>query len=117
MPRSQKIKKFRDQFMGYIHGDDHNYEAALRFLMNHEHEVFEEMAKENPFQSPMERNREAWRIVFNELTVALSPWQVQQLFECLSRDFLRTGMRVVAMAESQKLLQGDLGGEAGGGVF
>ena len=115
MPRRKKIKAFRDNFMGYIHGDDRNYEAALRFLMNHEHEVFEELSKENPFRTPVEQNKEAWRIVFNELSTALSPWQVQQLFEGLARDFLRTGMHVVAMAESQKLLQGDVGGEAGGG--
>lgn len=113
MPRTAKIKAFRDNFMGYIHGNDPNYEGALRFLLNQEHEVLEELLAKDGSSSSRERNKEAWGVVFNELTRALSPLQIQQLFEHLTGDFLQTGMRMVIMAESQKLLQGDVGGETG----
>lgn len=113
MPRTKKIKAFRNNFMGYIHGNDPSYEAALRFLLNHEHEIFEELSPESGLCSSKEQNKEAWRVVFNELTRAFSPLQIQQLFERLAGDFLKTGMRMVAMAESQKLLQGEVGGETG----
>lgn len=113
MPRKKKIKEFRDGFMGYIHGNDPNYEPAMRFLLNHEHEVFEELTIQREVFEPLEQNKEAWRIVFNELSAALSPSQIQQLFEGLAKDFLMTGMRFVAMAESQKILQVDVGGETG----
>lgn len=99
--------------MGYIHGDDRNFEKALWFLMNHAHEISEGFSAEGVVYSVRERNKETWRIVFNELIRVLSPMQIQQLFERLVGDFMQTGMQMVAMAESQKLLQEDVGGETG----
>jgi hypothetical protein len=51
--------------------------------------------------------------LFNELTFALSPLQIQQLFERFTKDVLEMGVKMVEMAESQKILQKDVGGQSG----
>lgn len=110
MIRREMVKEFRDKFMGYLHGTDLNYEPALRFLMNHEHGVYEELVKNNVSFHRGERNAEAWKMVFQELTAALSPIQIQQLFTCLARDFMKTSIMIEEMAESQKILEHETGG-------
>ncbi|MDA1000106.1 MAG: hypothetical protein O2807_06270 [bacterium] len=110
MFRREMVKKFRDHLMGYLHGTDLNYEPALRFLMNHEHEVYEELVANNGSFHRGDRNAEAWKTVFQELTAALSPIQIQQLLTRLSRDFMKTNIMIEEMAESQKILELKTGG-------
>ncbi len=113
MTRIQNIKAFQNNLMGYIHGQDPDFEPAYRFLLNLEHEIYEEHLADKHSIQHGERSNETWRLLFNELTSAFSPLQIQQLFERLTRDVLETGMKMVEMAESQKILQKDVGGQSG----
>jgi hypothetical protein len=108
-----QIKALRNNLMGYIHGQDANFEHAFRFLLNQAHEIYEEMSSKNHPIQPGERRSETWKLLFNELTFALSPLQIQQLFERFTKDVLEMGVNMAEMAESQKILQKDVGGQSG----
>ena len=55
---------------------------------------------------------ESWEVIFGELSQILTPDQIQQLIERIVRDVQETGAFIYEMAESEKLLRGDFGGES-----
>lgn len=109
MDRFHKVRAFKPYLMRYIHADDPNYEPVLRDLLDHEHEVYEEMTRKKELDRG-ERGAETWQVVFGELTDILTPLQIQQLFARLEEDFRGTCQIFQEMAETQKLLEDDEGG-------
>lgn len=108
--RKFKIRKFKAYLMRYVHGTDPNYEPVLRDLLDHEHEVYDELTKEKMKFERGERRANSWEVVFRELTDILSPFQVEQLFDRLLKDFEETAELFHEMAEAQKIIQQDEGG-------
>ncbi len=109
MKRLHKVRSFKPYLMQYLHASDLNYEPVLRELLDHEHEVYDDLTL-TPKKLPRgERGESTWQVVFDELTDILTPFQIQQLFERLEKDFSATCESFQKMAESQKLLDRDKG--------
>ncbi|MBI3127350.1 MAG: hypothetical protein HYZ11_07075 [Candidatus Tectomicrobia bacterium] len=113
MERLQKVRNFKPYLMRYIHSHDPNYEPVLRDLLDHEHEIYDEMTKERKVLERGKRQRDSWEVVFSELSQILTPLQIQQLFAGLERDFRSTCQMIHEMAESQMLLDQEIGGPGG----
>lgn len=111
--RKFKIRKYKPYLMRYVHGGDPNYEPVLRDILDHEHEVYDELTKEDMKFQRGERRGHSWEVVFRELTDVLSPLQVEQLFDRLLKDFEETCNLFHEMAEAQKLIEDDEGGQSG----
>ncbi|MDA1000982.1 MAG: hypothetical protein O2807_10780 [bacterium] len=112
-PRKFKIRKYKPYLMRYVHGSDPNYEPVLRDILDHEHDVYDELTKNEKTFQRGERRANSWEVVFRELTDVLSPFQVEQLFERLLKDFGETCKMFHEMAETQKLIENDEGGQSG----
>ena len=110
MKRLHKVRNFKPYLMRYVHANDPNYEPVLRELLDHEHEVYDDLTLHSGELKRGERRESTWQIVFEELTDILTPFQIQQLFERLEKDFKKTCAHFHEMAESQKLLENDEGG-------
>ena len=110
MKRLHKVRSFKPYLMRYVHASDPNYEPVLRELLDHEHEVYDDFTLETKDLKRGETGDLTWQVVFDELTDILTPFQIQQLFERLEKDFSATCARFHEMAESQKLLGQDEGG-------
>ncbi|MEE9274760.1 MAG: hypothetical protein V3V62_05590 [bacterium] len=102
MKRKHQVRAFKPYLMRYIHGSDPNYEPVLRDLLEHEHEVYEELTEEKEFQRG-EREGRTWQVVFSELTDILTPFQIEQLFDRLCQDIKKTCDRLQGMAKPQKV--------------
>lgn len=110
MRRLHRVRNFKPYLMRYVHNNDPNYEPVLRELLDHEHEVYDEITLSRKKMARGERGDNTWEVVFSELTDILTPVQIQQLFERLEKDFSATCARFHEMAEAQKLLEHDEGG-------
>lgn len=110
MEKLQKVRKFKPYLMRYIHSHDPNYEPVLRDLLDHEHTVYDDMTKKRKVLERGTRQRDSWEVVFSELCQVLTPLQIQQLFADLEKDFHSTCQMIHEMAESQKLLDQEVGG-------
>lgn len=110
MKRIHKVRSFKPYLMRYVHRGDPNYEPVLRELLDHEHEVYDDLTLNTKELQRGDRGDYTWQVVFDELTDILTPFQIQQLFERLEKDFSETCHRFQEMAESQKLLEKDEGG-------
>ena len=110
MKRLHKVRGFKPYLMQYLHASNLNYEPVLRELLDHEHEVYDDLTLTTKKLPRGERGESTWQVVFDELTDILTPFQIQQLFERLEKDFIATCERFQKMAESQKLLNHDEGG-------
>ncbi len=110
MKRLHRVRKFKPYLMRYVHNSDPNYEPVLRELLDHEHEVYDEMTLSKKEMARGVRAEDTWEIVFSELTDILTPVQIEQLFDRLEKDFSATCARFHEMAESQRLLEQDEGG-------
>ena len=111
MDRKYQFRNMKPHFMQYIHGIGGEYEPILRELLHQERLADRELAGEiGPFtfsQPP----RKSWEIVFDELRQILSPIQIQQLASRLLKDTRETCFRLHEMAEIEKILVGEFGGE------
>ena len=94
MKRLHRVRNFKPYLMRYVHNDDPNYEPVLRELLDHEHEVYDELTL-----SKKELARDV-----------LTPVQIEQLFERMEKDFSATCAHFREMAEAQRLLEQDEGG-------
>jgi len=110
MKRLHRVRNFKPYLMRYVHNDDPNYEPVLRELLDHEHEVYDEMTLSKKELARGERGGNTWEVVFAELTDVLTPVQIEQLFERMEKDFSATCTHFREMAEAQRLLEQDEGG-------
>lgn len=110
MKRLHRVRSFKPYLMRYVHNNDPNYEPVLRELLDHEHEVYDEKTLSKKEMTRGDREENTWEVVFSELTDVLTPFQIQQLFDRLEKDFSKTCDQFREMAESQKLLEDDEGG-------
>lgn len=104
------VRQFKPYLMRYLHSHDPNYEPVLRDLLDHENAVYDSMTKEHKVLERGRRERNSWEIVFTELSRVLTPFQIQQLFASLDKDFHATCEMFHDMAEAQKLLEHEEGG-------
>ena len=111
MKRLHKVRDFKPYLMRYLHASDPNFEPVLLDLLEHEHEVYEELTKKTGALRRGERKRDSWEVVFTELTDILTPLQIEQLFDRLQKDFQATCEHLHEMAESQKLIEQEIGGD------
>jgi hypothetical protein len=58
--------------MRYLHASDPNFEPVLLDLLEHEHEVYEELTIKTGALRRGERKRDSWEVVFTELTDILT---------------------------------------------
>lgn len=111
MERFHRVRNFKPYLMRYLHSNDPNYEPVLRDLLDHEHEVYDEITSKSDAPYPRgHRGTKTWEVVFSELTDILTPLQIQQLFDRMEKDFRNTCRMFHEMAEAQKLLGQDEGG-------
>ena len=110
MKRLHRVRNFKPYLMRYVHNSDPNYEPVLRELLDHEHEVYDEMTLSRKEMSRGERGENTWEVVFAELTDVLTPVQIEQLFDRLEKDFSSTCEKFHKMSEAQRLLEDDEGG-------
>ncbi|MEK6709198.1 MAG: hypothetical protein AABZ64_01325 [Nitrospinota bacterium] len=113
MEPTRTVQKFKPYLMRYIHSHDPNYEPVLRDLLDRENAVYDEMTKKRKVLKRGARDRDSWEVVFTELCQVLTPFQVQQLFASLEKDFRATCQMMHEMAETQKLLEQEEGGPGG----
>lgn len=111
MERIQKFPQFKPYLMRYLYSHDPNYEPVLRDILDHENSVYDEMTKSRKVMERGTRDRDSWEVVFSELCQVLTPIQIQQLFASLEKDFHATCQMVHEMAEAQKLLEHEEGGQ------
>lgn len=97
--------------MRYLHASDPNFEPVLLDLLEHEHEVYEELTRKKGELRRGERKRDSWEVVFTELTDVLTPLQIEQLFDRLQKDFQATCEHLLELSESQKLIEPEIGGD------
>ena len=112
LTRNHQFRKFKPYVMRYLHSHDPNFEPVLRDLLDHESEVYEELTRRGEKCTRGQRCEQSWQIVFTELAGILTPTQVQQLMERLRADFEETCGILHDMAEGEKMLIGDHGGES-----
>lgn len=99
MARLHKIRKFKPYLMRYLHSGDPNHEPVLRDLLEHEHEVYDEItADADADLARGQRGARTWHVVFTELTDILTPFHIEQVFDRLERDFSATCQTVREMA-------------------
>ncbi len=97
--------------MQYVHRNGMRYEPVFHELFHQERMVDNELALE---RGPFARgwgNGKSWEVVFEELNRILSPIQIQQLASCLLEDTRETCFQLHHMAEIEKILVGEFGGE------
>ena len=112
MAKKQEFRKFKPYIMRYLHSHDPNFEPVLRDLLDHERYVYQELSKQGEEFTRGERSAKGWEIVFGELAEILTPNQVLQLLTRLREDFEKTCETLQHMAEGEKTLIGDQGGES-----
>ncbi len=97
--------------MQYIHCNGGEYEPILCGLLHQAGLARDELAGEiGPYTFSGPRGK-SWEVVFDELTQILSPIQIQQLASRLLKDTRETCLRLHEMAEIEKILVGEYGGE------
>ncbi len=111
MAKKQEFRKFKPYIMRYLHSSDPNFEPVLRDLLDHERYVYQELTQQGADLTRGERSARGWEVVFRELAGILTPTQVQQLIARLRQDFNETCDELQHMAEGEKILIGDHGGE------
>jgi len=90
MRRAHRVRNFKPYLMRYVHNNDPNYEPVLRELLDHEHEVYDELTLTKKEMGRGEREGNTWEVVFAELTDVLTPVQIEKLFDRMEKDFRST---------------------------
>lgn len=112
MAKKQEFRKFKPYIMRYLHSSDPNFEPVLRDLLDHERFVYQELSQQGANFTRGERSAKGWEVVFGELAQILTPNQIMQLLSRLRKDFEKTCQTLQEMAEGEKILVGDQGGES-----
>ena len=112
MTRQHQFRKFKPYIMRYVHRADPNFEPVLRDLLDHENAVYNELTEQGLECTRGERCGKSWEVVFNELAGILTPDQVQKMIEHLREDFDKVCVHLHEMAETERILVGDHGGES-----
>lgn len=111
MDRKHRFRILKPHLMQYIHGSGGEYEPIFRDLLHQERMAGDEFSGEaGPFTFRQPRGK-SWEAVFDELSRILSPVQIQQLASRLLKDTRETCLRLHEMAEIEKVLVGEFGGE------
>ena len=111
MDRKHRFRILKPRLMRYIHGSGSGYEPILRDLLLQAGLAEDELTGEiGPYSFSGPRGK-SWEAVFDELSQILSPIQIQQLASRLMKDTREICLRLHEMAEIEKLLVGDFGGE------
>lgn len=112
MAKKQEFRKFKPYLMRYLHSHDPNFEPVLRDLLDHERFVYQELSQQGDNFTRGERSAKGWEVVFSELAQILTPNQILQLLSRLREDFEKTCKTLQDMAEGEKILVDDQGGES-----
>ena len=116
MERKYRFRVLKPHLMQYIHNSGVAYEPVFCDLLQQEHLAKDELAEDEfsgeagPFTFGQPRGK-SWEVVFDELCQILSPIQIQQLASRLLKDTRETCLRLHEMAEIEKILVGEFGGE------
>jgi len=116
MDRKHRFRVLKPHLMQYIHNSGVAYEPVFRDLLHQERLAKDELAEDDfagdvgPFTFRQPHGK-SWEAVFDELSQILSPIQIQQLASRLLKDTRETCLRLHEMAEIEKILVGEFGGE------
>ncbi len=111
MDRKHRFRMLKPYLMQYIHGGGEGYEPVFRELLRQERLARDELSGQVGPYAFSRPHGKSWDVVFDELSRLLSPVQVQQLASRLLMDTRKTCLRLHEMAEVEKILVGEFGGE------
>ncbi len=111
MDRKHRFRALKPYLMHYLHGGGARHESILRDLLHQERLVSKELIQEGSPYAVGRGDEKSWEVVFGELSQILSPNQIQQLASRMLKDTREICLRLHEMAEIEKILVGEFGGE------
>lgn len=102
-------ERIKAVMMTYLHDDGSPFVPVVLAMLRMREAHFRAARTRNG--GAARENRSAWPKVFEDLAMILSPLQMEQLAERISKDFRGTCDLFLELAQSQRLMAPDVGGE------
>lgn len=104
-------KRIKTVMMTYLHDDGSRYEPVVLAMLRMRETHFLAARTRNGGAVRGSRSESTWHKVFEDLAMILSPMQLEQLAERISKDFRGTCDLFLGLARSQGFTAPEVGGE------